>query len=420
MKLVVTTEKHYYNEFQVIQSLQNIDWTAVEVLVYHSSQDNDVDTILEISRAGETVEKIIYINQEINSLYYGLFAGLKADIYNDESFLQDDETLGFLVEEYGETGLTMKSPNMDVETITKLLDTIATETPESLAKKISNPMWMKSLESSIKNVETALVRTDDANVNMVEIFNKTSEIIETLQQGQTRTTEEINKLSSYLKDIEEKAMNRNNNSAGVSIYPPFTVPNSAPRVLHIRVCSPCKFLFSFLNAYQDYLKMNKQINTKMIIAAPKLPQFIKKYESADFCRLAPDTINIRGIEQNNLFVTFEPKSMVWSKFFSMRTDIFIVIDMMMAEGIVKGSKVITLNAVSGISDIKRYQLDPKKTIISVMGLNTNIVIPSLQGYSFTQVPGKGTVPTNIQTKRGKYYERCKDGAYAKLDAFLGV
>ena len=50
MKLVVTTEKHYYNEFQVIQSLQNIDWTAVEVLVYHSSQDNDVDTILEISR----------------------------------------------------------------------------------------------------------------------------------------------------------------------------------------------------------------------------------------------------------------------------------------------------------------------------------------------------------------------------------
>ena len=42
--------------------------------------------------------------------------------------------------------------------------------------------------------------------------------------------------------------------------------------------------------------MNKQINTKMLVAAPKLQQFIKKYEGPEFCRLAPDTINIRGIE----------------------------------------------------------------------------------------------------------------------------
>jgi hypothetical protein len=167
--------------------------------------------------------------------------------------------------------------------------------------------------------------------------------------------------------------------------------------------------------------MNKQINTKMLIAVPKLSQNVKKYNGVEFCRLAPDTINIRGIEQNNLFVTFEPKSMVMSKFFSMRADMFIVIDMMMGdEGLVKGAKVITLNAISGISDIKRFGLDQKRCIISPLGLSVNIVIPTLPGYTFTQVPGKGAVPTNIQTKRGKYYERCKDGAYAKLDAFLGV
>ena len=420
MKLVVTTEKHYYNEFTIIQSLQNIDWSTVDVLIYHSSQDNSVDTILEISRAGENVEKIIYINKELNSLFYGLFAGLKADIYDDESFLQDDETLGFLVEEYGQTGLTVKSANVDVETITKLLDTISNETPESLSKKINNAIWMKSLESSIKNVETALVRTDEANINMVEMFNKTSEIIETLQQGQTRTTEEINKLSAYLKDIEEKATNRNSGGT-LFVYPPFSVSNTTPKVLHVRVYSHCRYLFSFLSAYQDYLKMNKQINTKMLIAVPKLSQNVKKYNGVEFCRLAPDTINIRGIEQNNLFVTFEPKSMVMSKFFSMRADMFIVIDMMMGdEGLVKGAKVITLNAISGISDIKRFGLDQKRCIISPLGLSGNIVIPTLPGYTFTQVPGKGAVPTNIQTKRGKYYERCKDGAYAKLDAFLGV
>ena len=197
MQLVVSKDKRNYHEFTWINSLQNIDWSTVDVLVYHSSKDTEVDTILELSRAGESVEKIIYINQNINSLYYGLFTGLDADIYDEESYLEDDETLGFLVSEYKETGMTVKSANTDVETIAKLLETISTETPESLAKKINNPMWMKSLESSIKNVETALVRTDDANVNMVEMFNKTSEIIDTLQQGQTRTTEEIEKLSRY-------------------------------------------------------------------------------------------------------------------------------------------------------------------------------------------------------------------------------
>lgn len=418
MQLVVSKDKRNYHEFTWINSLQNIDWSTVDVLVYHSSKDTEVDTILELSRAGESVEKIIYINQNINSLYYGLFTGLDADIYDEESYLEDDETLGFLVSEYKETGMTVKSANTDVETIAKLLETISTETPESLAKKINNPMWMKSLESSIKNVETALVRTDDANVNMVEMFNKTSEIIDTLQQGQTRTTEEIEKLSRYLKEIEERATNRGGGT--LFVYPTFTVSNTVSRVLHVRVFSPCKFLFSFLSAYQDYLKMNKQINTKMLVAAPKLQQFIKKYEGPEFCRLAPDTINIRGIEQNNLFVTFEPKNQILSKFFDMRADLYIVLDLMYGEPLVKGAKVVTLNAISGLSDMKRWNLKGPDCIISNGGLSSNIVIPTLSGYGYTTIPGKGNQPTNIQTKRSKYFEKCKDTSYAKLNDRLGL
>lgn len=416
MRLVVTLDKHYYTDFTVIQSIQNIDWSKVDVLVYHSSEDNDVDTILEVSRAGEHVEKIIYINHEINSLYYALFTGLKADIYDDESFLQDDETLEFLVSEYKNTGLTMKVPN--VEPIAKLLDIIASSSPEALAQKINNDMWRRSLESSINAVENALVRTDEANVNMVEMFNKTSEIIDTLQEGQLRTTEEIEKLSKMLKEIEAKT--NKGGGSGTIYFPTYQVTNATPKVLHVRVYSPCKFLFSFLTAYQDYLKMNKQINTKMILAVPKLPQFIKKYEGPEFCRLAVDTLNIRGIENHSLYVTFEPKNQVMSKFFSMRADMFIVIDMMFGEPLVKGARVVTLGAISALSDVKRFGLENNRCIISGGGLSSNIVIPTLSGYGYTSMPGKAMVPTNIQTKRGKYYEKCKDGAYMKLDNFMGV
>ena len=40
-------------------------------------------------------------------------------------------------------------------------------------------------------------------------------------------------------------------------------------------------------------------------------------------------------------------------------------------------------------------------IIPHTGLSTNIVIPTLTNYGYTNQPGKGLVATNIQTKRAK-------------------
>lgn len=417
MKLVVSVNKYEYANFKCFQSFQNIVWEDVEVLIYHSSRDNDLDSILELSKASKTVEKMIYINQNINSLYYGLFAGFDADIYNDESMLSDEDTLEYLVEEYKHTGMNVKSPNDDVETISKFVAAVSKESADSLAKLVKNTFWLQSLESSMKNVETALVRTDEANVNMVEMFNKTSEIIEALQEGQIRTTEEIEKLSTYLQELERKGKDK---ESSLIIFPPYNVANTAPKTLYVRVCSPCRYLFSFLSAYQDYLKMNKQKQVKLLICAPKLKQFMTKYDNENFCRLGMDTINIRGIENYDLYVTFEPRNQVLMKFFSMKADIMIVIDMMFGGNLLQGSKVISLNAISGVSDIKRYKIkDPKTCIVPHTGLNVNIVIPTLMQYGYTTQGGQ-LVPTNIQIRRAKYFEKCHDKAYLKLDTFLGV
>lgn len=423
IKLVVSTNRYEYLDFQCTQSLQNVAWENIECLIYHTSRDNDVDTILELSKAGEVVPKVIYINQQINSLYYGLFAGIDADIYNDESMLSDEETLNFLVEDYKNTGMTIKAPNLDMETISKFVAAVSKESVESLSKLVKNNLWLQTLESSLKSVETALVRTDEANVGMVGVFNKTSEIIETLQEGQTRTTEEIEKLSKYLSEVEQRSQGKNQNS--MFFFSTFQVPNTVSKVLYIRVYSPCRYLLSFVGAYQHYLKMNKQLQSKILIAVPKLKQYIRKYDT--FTRLATETINTRGIQTHEVFVTQEPKPLILNAFFNMNADLYIVIDMMFGESaLLQGAKVVPLNAINGVSDIKTFGLKPDRCIITQVGLSSNIIIPHLQGYNNNPTGDNRTI-SNLTNKRTKYYESChgkdsngKDKAYTKLDKLLGI
>lgn len=415
IKIVVSTNHYDYMNFKCIPSLQNIEWENVECLVFHSTRDNDVDAILELSRAGDCVKKVIYINQRINSLYYGLFAGMNADIYNDENMLNDEETLSYLVDEYGNTGMTIKAPSNDMETISKFVATVSKENVETLSKLVKNNLWLQTLETSLKSVETALVRTDEANVGMVEMFNKTSEIISALEEGQTRTTEEIEKLSNYLAKIEENS-NKNSNNNNMFFFSTFQVPNTIPKVLYIRVYSPCRYLISFISAYQHYLKMTKQVNSKILIAVPRLKQFIKKYEKLP--RLAQDTINTnRNLASQEIFVTTEPKPQILNAFFNMKSDVYFVIDMMFGDALIQGAKVSSLDAVSCVSDIARFGLKSDRCIVPHIGTNLNIVIPHFQKYN---TPGLANSQADTTSKRTKYFEGCKDKSFARLDKLLSL
>ena len=415
LQLVVSKNRYSYSNFECVQSLDDIEWSNVSVLIFNSCKDDEVKTILGLSKAGEIVKKIIYINKQINALYYGLFSGINADIYDDEGMLEDEETLDFLVSDYKHTGMTIKAPNDDIETISKFVATVSKESAESLSKLVKNSFWIQTLKDSVENVGTALVRTDKTNEGMVEVFNKTSEMIETLKEGQKRTQDQIAELMRYIENTEKAS---NNKGANLYEFPTFSVPNTVPKVLYIRVYSPCKYLFSFIESYQHYLKMNKQINSKFLIAVPKLKQYIKKYEN--LTRLATETINQRGIQNQELFVTHEPKSQILSSFFSMMADLFIVIDMMFGNALLSGAKIVEFGAVTGVSDIQRYQVDPKHCIISGAGLSSNIIIPGISNYAYMSVAGKSKVPSNLTNKRTKYVEACKDKGYRGLDTALGV
>lgn len=414
MQLVVSEKKYEYSNFVNVQSLKDINWDDVEVLIFNSCKDKDVDAILELSKAGKKVEKLIYISDNIVPLFQALFQGMRGDIYNDSDALGDEEILEYYVEEYKNTGGTIKEVNSDAEKMTDFVKTLSNMDVSELQEKITNPLWLQSLEDAMSNVETSLVQTDDVNTSMVELFNKTSEIIEALQEGQEKTTAEIEKLSKFLNDLEQKSNTKQSNNF---VYPSIAVPNTLPRVLLVKVYSPCKFLFSFLESYQHYLKMSKQIQSKILIAVPRFKQMIKKYES--FTRLAPETIGTRGIQNQEIFVTFEPRYQIMNAFFGMRADLYIVVDYFYGEPLLTGAKVVTLNAITGLSDIQRYKLEPKKCIISHVGLSSNITIPSIASYGYMASANGKKTPATSMNKHTKYAEACKDKGYKQLDKLLG-
>ena len=414
LRYIVSNEKANYLNYKCTNTLQNIVWESVDVLIFNASKDTDVEAILALSKAGEIVPKIIYINSSLNSLFYGLFTGLNADIYTDESMLSDESILDFLVDSYHETGMTVKSVNEEVETISKFIATVSKENVKSLDTILNNQVLIETLKNSVKSVETSLVRTDEANGDMVKVFNKTSEMIQILKDNQDKTANEIEKLGQYLEEVESKK--NSSASTGVTIFATFSVPNTVKKVLYIQVLSPCIYLNSFVGAYQDYLKMTKQLKTKVLLAVPKFKQYIKKYGT--LTRLAPETLATRGMSNNDVFVTFEPKSNVLEAFFDYKADLHIVVDMLYSEPIIKGAKLVSLSAVTSLSDIKRFGLDGKRCIVPIQGAAVNIFIPRIQNYSYTKV-GNQTKPTTAVAKKTAYFDTCREGAYAKLDKLLG-
>ncbi len=414
--ILVSKDKSNFIDYEWHNSIEGIDWSTVDAFIFNSTIDDDTNFVLGFGKIADAVGKLIYISTEINPLYYGLFAGVNGDIYDDSEYIEDEETLNLLVESYGENdGMVMKSPEEDVVVISTFLASIARDSVETLSDKIKSPMYVKKLEESLDAVQTALVRTDSVNNDMVDMFSKTSKIVEQLKQKNEEVTKEITQVGEKLDELMSTAQSK----SGVFYFSTFTVPNRVQKVLYIRVYSPCRYLYTFLDCYADYLRMSRQYSSKLLICSPKFPMHLKKYGA--FPRLATETLSTRGIQDNSTFVTFEPKQEVLQSFFSMNAFVHIVVDMTYGEApLVKGSTVHTLNALSGISDIEKFGLNAATCIMTQLGPSNAIVIPHLKGFAYTPGAKSKDVPTMPSAKRSKYFESCKDKGYKKLDNVLGI
>lgn len=401
--LLVTINNYTLPDVKSVRTLQNVDWEGVECLIFHSSTEIEVELTQSLTKLGKDVKKVIYINKDINPLYYCLFAGLDADIYNTEDYLQDETVVNYLVSHYKETGMALKPADDAMDTLAKAIATLSTSNTDSVQKLLTNPFWIKTLNTAVSNVDTALSRSNQINIDIVELLTESTKLMDNLEYGQENTSREIEKLKKLLVNMDNEPK-----SNSPFLFSSYAVPVSVSRVLYIRSYSPCRYLNSFILAYQDYLKMHKQKTVKVLFILPKLKLNIQRYKEVP--RLDQESIDMVNLAAHEVFISYEPKKAVLDAFFGQGSvNVYIVIDLMYGEKLLDGHMVRTLSAVSGGTDIKRFGLNPKKVFMPIVGVPGATVIKYIPNY----------INANPVTRKNMYYTVSKE-SFATLDKELFI
>lgn len=406
--LVVTTKEVILEGYKVTKTLKGVDWKNVTCLVYNNCDDPDMSVILELSKAKNFVKNFIYISNNLSSIYYCIFQGLNADIYDDESYLMDAGILDFLVENYKSTGMTIKGNSENLEILAKGVAAFASGNVENLQKLIDSPVLKKTLDNALVQVDQSLARTSDIGTDVVEVFSELNTYVNNLLDRNKKTSAEIENLEKVLKTYEDNP----SFSAGMRansgfVYPAFTVPITIQRVLYVKVYDSCCFLNTLMLAYQDYLTMVKQKKCKVLMLQPKNELVMRKYK--DIPRIARDSVSMMNFK-SDFYVTYEPLKMVMDAFFKQQSHVFIVIDYLGSkESMLKGHMVKQLNAVSSVSDIKTFNLNSDTVISPMIGVKEGLIIPRIKGFS----------SANRTTKLQMYSSQCMN-LYERLDKILDL
>lgn len=400
--VLITLNSYDLPDVQHYDSMKDINWDTVNCLVFNSSKDSDFETIRVLSLIKDRVEKIIYINKEISPLFYCIFTGLEADIYDSEEYLSDGSVLGYLVDSYKSTDMTVKSSSSEIERLTKCISDLSNSDMERVQELLGNAYWLKTLNRAVLNVSSSVVRSDKANVQVVSMLEETMHLIKTLEQAQANTTIEIENLKVLVKETE-----KNERHTKHLLYSKYNVPLTTPKVMYIHAVGPCRYLNSFILSYQDYLKMKRQYTSKILFILPNLNAYRKRYNEAP--RISMDSIDLLRIEEHDYFITFEPTKTVLDRFFTQkRVGLFIVVDLTFGDPLIAGSMVEKYYAASSAEDIARFNLDMKRTFLTYTGpADGPIIIPHIPKYASQA----------HSTRKSSYFDAVKT-RFVKLDSVL--
>jgi hypothetical protein len=400
--LLVSVDNYDIPDIISVNSLKNTDWGTVDCLIYHSSIDSELDMGLEINKMRGEVQKVIYINQTISPLTYCLFTGLDADIYDNEDYLSDSSVLDFLKSSYKTTGMTIKPPSADFEILARGIATISSSNYETIQKFVSNPFWVKSLSTAVINVEGALDRTSKLSVDIEEMFSEVAKLIGGQKENQENTGRELESAMKLITEMEKKP--RPN---APFIFSTYSVPVNVSKVLYIKAYGNCKYLNSFVLAYQHYLRNSKQYSSKLLVALPKLKINMQRYNNV--ARLAPDSIDMVDMNVSDVYITYEPKKIIMDAFFGQQNvQIFIVLDLMLdTEKLVQGHMVENFYALSSLSDVGKFKLKPERCLNAISTNGVTLQIPHITKYT----------EANDSVRRTMYFDKCVE-TFKKIDGLL--
>lgn len=401
----------------------------IGILIFHSSIDDELSLyrFLGILKDKRPVA-LIYANAELNYSLVPIFETMKADIYNTEDILTDKNTLNFCITKYGKSPLALKSSANDINRLNKFISDIKGDSSKALLY-VNNPMWLSALSNSVQRISFELQKYEQATGQMVSVVQNIDETVQSLEKNSANQQTEMLKLAESLKTMEAKynealvqqskqntddlATKLLHNKNSLNSFPPYQAKPSVPYTTYIKVKKSCPYLLTFLLCFIQAMRMQKRKNVKLILLLPKGKTWIQYHDS--FKALTPENLKFSANAPLDSvgYWTADPTSKFWDYIFkeTHKVDGFIVVDYIMDDVLLLGSKITYMRAGIGSGTIKGEDLSAipvENTFFSLEGDPKGIVLKTIEGYE----------SLTVQVRGNKYFNEYRDTAYPRLATLL--
>lgn len=351
---------------------------GVTHLVYIDSDDGYTELLTEMAYLATKVDKILYINEKPNTFvkYITQLCGGYV-VFDDSQYLKGSD-IDWLLEDLGSTGLEEKTMTEDLSKVLDVLGTLLSLATNNKGQEIVNLITNTAVQKTLTNSVTSLKDFSELDKANKETLVKT---VRGVRSGFTDITKEVDDYRSQLNELRGVYDNKleEMSKGGVDIYPSYTVSDTGAVVMYVRAYSPCRFLTTFLLSFADYLRNERNKNTKLLMVTSKQIAYTKKY--GVFPRISSDNAVMMDMSKANEFVTQEPKKVVWDSFFRQRdVKVFIVLDYTFNERLLSGTNVKTFSAVGSSKDISVFDVKPQITFTSQFSIGRSLALIPIQSY----------------------------------------
>lgn len=401
--------KDNFRGYKVVQSfkaVRTLDAQSIECLIIHRPLETDFEAGMFLSEFNSKgIKNFVYISSAPSMTLKMMLNGLKGTVLEDEFYFDDEEELNAVIEDLGlddTSGNELVVSNASI--ISDFIKGFATGDA-----RLQSPIYIEQVNSALNELTTLTSQQQLTIRNMGETAVSTFERATSLLNDMSTTRKNLQR---QLEELEESLNNSNSSSPrskfsseGASFFPSYKYTGSA-KVLLIRELSPCRYLTSFILGYYNHLcyQMNKRV--KLIFAHQRGIGVASKY--ANFCTaITQESMSESSLYDAPIIATNNPKRDVLKELTHRNNEVIIVVDRLYGSQDIISSRVVKLNAVSGVTDLQRFKVQAKDCIFPI----------TTHPQGFLTISHIKQYAQDVDTRLAMYMNTCKEH-YQKLDNLL--
>lgn len=402
--IVSTTLQDKFSNFVIVDNFKKIrELKGVTLLVIHNFKESAFDVGVFISEFySKGVKDFLYINEAPEASIRAVLVGVSGHVFEDEFYLDDEEELMALIDDL----------DMDKDETTDLAvasTNIVKDFIQGFARgeeRVKAPLYLQQVEDALNELSTITqmqsVQLVDMGTSALQVFDKANTII-------TNMAKQKQILESQLKELESASVTQTSKptfGGNILFFPSYKYVGSA-KVLVIRELSPCRYLTSFILAYEHYLHYELNKRVKLVFVHQKGAGVANKY--SEYTAITQESMGLESLYDSEIIATNNPKNDVMKRVFSKPADIFIIVDRLYGNQDIVVGRVSKLSAVSGKSDLARFNVKANNCIFSV----------TKEKESFITIPTVSNYPSGEDRRHAAYMQVGKD-MFSKIDEYLQV